>query len=149
MASCACRSGAPYAQCCAPLHRGEREATDARALMRSRYAAFACGLGEYLVETLSANHPDRAHGEEALALVLSRAKDTRRFLGLTVLESHVDGSRGEVLFHARIFERGADRSFTERSAFENEAGQWRYAGEIPGAAATPVTAPGVWPASES
>jgi SEC-C motif-containing protein len=117
--------------------------------MRSRYAAFACGLGEYLVETLSANHPDRAHGEEALALVLSRAKDTRRFLGLTVLESHVDGSRGEVLFHARIFERGADRSFTERSAFENEAGQWRYAGEIPGAAATPVTAPGVWPASES
>jgi hypothetical protein len=36
-----------------------------------------------------------------------------------------------VLFYARIFERGADRSFAERSTFVREAGAWRYAaGEL-------------------
>jgi SEC-C motif-containing protein len=96
--------------------------------MRSRYAAFARGLGAYLVRTLSVDHPDRAHDEAALALALSRVKDRQRFLGLTILASHVEGDRGEVLFHARIFERGVDRSFTERSRFYREALGWRYAG---------------------
>jgi SEC-C motif domain protein len=96
--------------------------------MRSRYAAFALGLGASLVRTLAAHHPDRAHDEAALALTLSRAKDVQRFLGLTILEAHADGDRGEVQFHARIFERGADQSFTERSRFAREDGAWRYAG---------------------
>jgi len=96
--------------------------------MRSRYAAFARGLGAYLVRTLAADHPDRAHDEAALAVALSRAKDTQRFLGLSILESRLEGDRAEVLFHARIFERGADRSFTERSRFRRESSGWRYAG---------------------
>jgi SEC-C motif-containing protein len=98
------------------------------ALMRSRYAAFARGLGDYLVRTLAADHPDRAHDDTALAVALSRAKDTQRFLALEILESRIEGDRGEVLFHARVFERGADRSFTERSRFWREGGAWRYAG---------------------
>lgn len=55
-------------------------------------------------------------------------KDAQRFLGLTILASQVEGDHGEVLFHARIFERGIDRSFTERSRFRKEALGWRYAG---------------------
>jgi SEC-C motif domain protein len=97
--------------------------------MRSRYAAFALGLGEYLVQTLSAGHPERGH--DALARALSRVKEKQRFLGLTILGTAVDGDRGEVTFHARIFEHGVDRSFTERSAFVREAAGWRYAGEAP------------------
>ena len=88
--------------------------------MRSRYAAFARGLGAYLVETLAVTHPDRAHDEAGMVIALSHVKETQRFLGLTILESRVDGARGEVVFRARIFERGADRSFTERSAFVKE-----------------------------
>jgi SEC-C motif domain protein len=130
---CPCHSGLRYAACCGPLHDGVREADTPEALMRSRYAAFARGLGTYLVRTLSADHPDRAHDEVALARMLSRAKDTQRFLGLRILESHVEDDRAEVLFYARIFERGADRSFTERSRFRKESGGWRYAGgEIAG-----------------
>jgi SEC-C motif-containing protein len=101
--------------------------------MRSRYAAFALGLGGYLVETLASDHPDRGHDEARLAAVLSRAKDTQRFLGLTILEAKAEGDRGEVTFHARIFERGADRSFTERSRFRREDGAWRYEGGETGA----------------
>ena len=99
--------------------------------MRSRYSAFALGLGGYLVTTLAVEHPDRAHDEPALVIALSRAKERQRFLGLTILAAHDDGARGEVTFHARIFERGQDRSFTERSTFVRENGAWKYAAGEP------------------
>lgn len=99
--------------------------------MRSRYSAFALGLGRYLVKTLAADHADRALDEGALVIELSRAKERQRFLRLTILDAHDDGARGEVTFHARIFERGQDRSFTERSTFVRENGAWRYAAGEP------------------
>lgn len=98
--------------------------------MRSRYAAFAKGLGKYLLETLASSHPDRKEDANALVIALSHAKDTQRFLGLTILETRTDGDRGEVRFHARIFERGKDVSFTEHSVFVKENGAWRYASVI-------------------
>jgi SEC-C motif-containing protein len=98
--------------------------------MRSRYAAFALGLGDYLVRTLASDHADREGDLEQLAIALSRARETQRFLGLTLLEAKADGDVGEVTFHARIFERGADRSFTERSTFRKEGGAWRYVGGL-------------------
>jgi SEC-C motif domain protein len=129
-ADCPCHSGLRYSACCEPFHKGAAIAETPEKLMRSRYAAFAKGLGKYLIDTLSATHPDRAQDAKALAIALSRAKDTQRFLGLTILETHADGDRGEVKFHARIFERGKDVSFTEHSVFAKENGAWRYAGVI-------------------
>jgi SEC-C motif domain protein len=125
---CPCFSGLRYGVCCAPMHRGELEAASPEALMRSRYSAFALGLGVYLVKTLASDHPDRAHDETALARELSRAKERQRFLGLTIVSARDEGETGEVTFHARIFERGKDISFSERSTFRREGGAWRYAG---------------------
>ncbi|MGD0526301.1 MAG: YchJ family metal-binding protein [Polyangiaceae bacterium] len=125
---CPCFSGLRYAACCAPLHRGEREASTPEALMRSRYAAFARGLGEYLVRTLASQHPDRALDAVALARELSRVYERQRFLGLRIDEVRTDGDRGEVVFFARVFERGKDCSFGERSSFRREDGKWRYEG---------------------
>ncbi|WP_394839843.1 hypothetical protein LVJ94_23430 [Pendulispora rubella] len=124
---CPCHSGARYGACCEPFHSGAAQAPTPEALMRSRYAAFALGLGAYLVETLAADHPDRAVPLETLARELARARETQRFMGLEIRETSASGERGEVLFHARIFERGQDRSFTERSQFVKEDGAWRYA----------------------
>src|SRR5580704_19616031 len=73
---CPCHSGERYAACCGPFHDGTRVPATPVELMRSRYAAFARGLGEYLVETLSADHSDRAHDSEARARALSRVKET-------------------------------------------------------------------------
>lgn len=101
--------------------------------MRSRYAAFALGLGEYLVRTLASTHPDLAAPRDELARVLGQTRAKRRFVGLRILSATTSpaGDRGEVLFHAAIFERGADRSFAERSTFVREDGAWRYAeGEL-------------------
>jgi SEC-C motif-containing protein len=125
---CPCHSGARYAACCGPVHERKSRAATPEALMRSRYSAFALGLGYYLVETLASDHPDRAGDVARLVQALSRAKDSQRFLGLRILDSGMDGDRGHVTFHARIFERGADRSFGERSRFRREDGAWRYEG---------------------
>lgn len=94
--------------------------------MRSRYAAFALGLGAYLFDTLAVSHPDRAAPREAAIRELSRVRERQRFLGLTILHASTESDTGEVLFVARVFEKGADRSFAELSGFVREGGAWRY-----------------------
>ncbi|MBX3189956.1 MAG: hypothetical protein KF819_23225 [Labilithrix sp.] len=127
---CPCRSGARYKACCGPIHGGARAATP-EALMRSRFSAFALGLGDYLVDTLAREHADRALPREALARELAQIRDRRRFMGLEIRESRESGDEGWVTFHARVFEKGKDVSFAERSRFVREDGAWRYAsGEI-------------------
>lgn len=95
--------------------------------MRSRYAAFALGLGDYLVRTLASTHPDRALPADTLARDLSRARQRQRFPALRIVRAAAEGDSGQVLFVASIFERGVDRSFAERSTFVREGGAWRYA----------------------
>jgi SEC-C motif-containing protein len=123
---CPCHSGLRYGACCKPLHEGQREADTPQALMRSRYSAFALGLGAYLLRTLTADHPDRADDDAERALAQTR--EGHRFLGLTILEEQAAGDQGVVVFRARIFSRGVDQSFTERSRFRREGGAWRYEG---------------------
>ena len=94
--------------------------------MRSRYAAFALGLGEYLVRTLATEHPDRSLPHEPFVRELTRAHETRRFMGLRILHAAANGAAGEVMFHARIFEKGVDCSFVELSSFSREDDAWRY-----------------------
>jgi SEC-C motif domain protein len=94
------------------------------ALMRSRYSAYALGLGSYLVETLAADHPERGRPAAELARELGRARLTQRYMGLTIFPARPD----EVLFHARIFVEGRDHSFVELSFFVRETEGWRYAG---------------------
>jgi len=98
--------------------------------MRSRYAAFALGLGDYLVHTLADSHVDRASPPEALALELAGVHHRQRFLGLTIVHAASAGDCGEVLFYARVFERGVDRSFAELSAFVKQTEGWKYASGI-------------------
>lgn len=48
-------------------------------------------------------------------------------MGLRILHTSVSQADvGEVLFSARVFEKGADRSFAELSRFVREDGSWRY-----------------------
>lgn len=95
--------------------------------MRSRYAAFARGEVAYLAKTLCADHPDRT---EDAAQAYRRARENQRFLDLCIMHTSVDGDVGEVLFYARIFERGVDCSFVELSAFVREGGEWKYASGV-------------------
>lgn len=98
--------------------------------MRSRYGAFALGLAAYLLATLAHGHPDRLTEEGdpgAFARALAETRRRHRYLDLRILEARQDGDHGVVLFVARIFERGTDRSFAELSEFTKEDGRWKYA----------------------
>lgn len=127
---CPCHSGKRYVACCAPLHRGEREAETPTVLMRSRYAAFALGLGEYLVRTLAKEHADKELPHDVLVRELSNARQRQRFMGLRILHEEVSGNEGQVMFYARIFEKGVDGSFVEVSQFVREGVAWRYASGV-------------------
>jgi SEC-C motif domain protein len=101
--------------------------------MRSRYSAFALGEARYLQDTLAEAHPDRYIAPLVFARAILDGKVKRKYLGLTIENSRIlpghageDGSEGEVLFHARIFERGKDCSFRELSSFAVENARWRY-----------------------
>ncbi len=120
---CPCGSGLRYRACCGSLHDGERTADTPEALMRSRWSAFSLGLGAYLFDTLASTHPDHATPRDLAIRELSAARHRQRFLRLTILDAGTDA----VLFHAKIFEKGKDRSFAELSQFVREGGEWRYA----------------------
>lgn len=91
--------------------------------MRSRYSAYALGLGEYLVAT-SARAP--RPGE---AVELGAWARTVGWAGLTVLERQQGGpddATGVVHFVAKYVEASALVSLEERSQFDRDAGRWRY-----------------------
>ena len=135
---CPCGSKLAYEDCCAPYHRGEREAPTAMALMCSRYSAFVRGDEQYLLRTLHPDHADWEAGEQSLRRSLKETFHRSRYGGLAVLDQRPPGSDGlaEVLFHARVREGSRDRSFVERSYFAHDGVGWRYlAGDLLPAAA--------------
>ena len=129
---CPCKSGALYIDCCRPAHTGEVAPKCPQDLVRARYAAFALGLGEFLHATLGEGHPDRVPPSplstpaEVAARVaeLSRAGRSLKYMGVSILESDED----EALFLAKVFQKGADRSFAELSSFAWQDGILRYTG---------------------
>jgi SEC-C motif-containing protein len=105
-----------------------REAADAETLMRSRYSAFAAGEIDYLVRTLHPDHDDRELSDDALREVLRRSARTHKYMGLTILDTEPADAQGiaRVLFFAKVFEQGANRSFGELSSFAHDGTGWRY-----------------------
>ncbi len=124
--NCPCHSGERYEACCAPFHRGTRAAPTPERLMRSRYAAFALKLVPYLYATFHSEHEDRKLPKPEVLRGLRDAAEGFRYVGLKIIEAREEGERGQVLFFARLFERGIDRSFVELSEFRKEDGAWRY-----------------------
>ncbi|HEV7173757.1 YchJ family protein [Pedococcus sp.] len=113
--ACPCGRGASYTGCCGPLHEGQRAASTAEELMRSRYAAYVVGDTSYLLRTW---HPRTRPAE----------LDPGRFVGwldLTVLataDGRYDDRFGEVEFRATH----GDGVLHERSRFVRRAGRWVY-----------------------
>jgi SEC-C motif-containing protein len=115
---CPCHSGKPYASCCKPYHEGQ-PAPDALALMRSRYAAYALSLADYIIETTAS---DIAASKEE---ILSFSSHTS-FENLLIRE-FIDGKKiAFVTFTAILKQKGQDVSFTEKSRFIERDGRWYY-----------------------
>lgn len=122
---CPCGSGQAYRLCCHGYHEGN-EPGDVATLVRSRFAAFALGEGEYLWRTLHPDHALRGREKDAVVRELSRARQTLRYRAVEVHDVEVTEPHARVLFTARVFERGRDRSFVELSRFRRTSEGWRY-----------------------
>jgi len=118
--ACPCGSGAAYAACCGPLHQDAQPAPTALALMRSRYAAFAIGDGDYLFRTwYPRTRPDAVGLDPALTWTGLEITD--------LVAGGPDDDAGEVAFVARWHTRsGEEGAVTERSRFVRRAGRWLY-----------------------
>ena len=91
--------------------------------MRSRYSAFALGLGEYILKT-QAPALSRQTADEITAWARSVT-----WLGLEVLRVERGGpndARGRVEFVARFKEGGRAVEQRELSRFDRVDGRWRY-----------------------
>ncbi|MDA3648828.1 YchJ family protein [Saccharopolyspora indica] len=116
---CPCGLGEPFAECCAPLHSGERRASTAEQLMRSRFSAFAVGDAAYLLESW---HPSTRPDEVEL-------DPQQRWLHLEILQRTGGGpfdSAGTVRFRAHYRLPGEKGALTENSRFVKEGGAWFY-----------------------
>ncbi len=122
---CPCRSGKRYGRCCLPWHRGT-PAPNPEALMRSRFAAFALGLVDYLIDTTDpdgrVHREDRAEWAEELAGYCREVS----FDSLEIEGAGVRGAEAWVKFRAGLTRKGRDASFTERSRFVQRNGLWVY-----------------------
>ena len=120
-ATCPCGSGRDYGECCGVLHAG-KAATDAEALMRSRYSAYALGLGDYLARSWHASTLPRD-----FSLHLD-APPPLTWLGLDIKHCRDYGpGAAEVEFVARYRVGGGSATrLHERSRFIREDGHWFY-----------------------
>lgn len=117
---CRCDTGAVYAACCGPLHRGERSAATAVALMRSRFTAFALGEVGYLLATW---HPDTRPAD----LDLDDAVTWRRLQIVDTEAGGTDDPTGVVQFRAQYVRDGSRHILHERSRFARGSdGRWLY-----------------------
>jgi SEC-C motif-containing protein len=115
---CPCGSGKTYTNCCRLLHMGET-ATDAEALMRSRYSAYVLQLEDYLLRTW---RPDT----RPAALGLAEDKPIK-WLGLKVLRFEVTGENSAIVeFEARYKMNGKAEKLHEVSKFTRVNANWYY-----------------------
>ncbi|ART71487.1 hypothetical protein BTO20_25680 [Mycobacterium dioxanotrophicus] len=118
--ACPCGSGEEYGHCCGALHRGERTAATALALMRSRFSAFALGDADYLIATW---HPET----RPKRLDLDDGIVWRRLQIVDTDAGGTDDETGVVEFRAQYEHDGKRHILHERSRFDRDRrGAWRY-----------------------
>ncbi len=116
---CPCGRGA-YQACCEPFHIQTQTAPTAEALMRSRYSAYALGLGDYVLLTWhSSTRPPQLNLQQEIA--------QGKWLGLSVKGHWPGHGKAEVEFVARYKpNHGPASRLHERSRFVQEQGRWYY-----------------------
>lgn len=122
---CPCQSKKTYASCCKPFHEGSLPAT-ALELMRSRYAAYALGLADYIIETTHPGSPQFQHDQVLWKKGISEFSSHTQFRDLEILHFVESSPFATVTFVAHLTQNKKDVSFTEKSYFEKVRGRWFY-----------------------
>jgi SEC-C motif domain protein len=124
---CPCCSGKEYSQCCKPYHMGADLPPTALALMRSRYAAYALDLPEYLMETTHRDNPNFRIDRRAWKREIQKFIKGTKFLKLEIISF----DETQVTFAAFLKQNAQELILKEKSLFQKQAGKWLYlSGEL-------------------
>ena len=94
--------------------------------MRSRYAAYALCLPEYIIKTTHPENPAYQTNQEKWASEILTFCETTQFTGLEILDFIENKNEAFVTFKALLKQNEKDASFTEKSRFLKENHQWLY-----------------------
>lgn len=122
---CPCGSGERYSACCEPFHQGKNPET-ALQLMRSRYAAYALNLPDYILATTHPGSPGYMDDKFSWKRAISNFCRGSTFERLEILDSKEVDSLATVTFTVHLSQQGRDTTFTEKSHFEKRGGRWFY-----------------------
>ncbi len=112
----------PYAICCGPLLAGERRASSALALMRSRYTAFATQNAQYLYDTYA-----KAERSQHRLSDIARELSGSMWVKLEIVSvKQEDTHNARVAFRAYNQKGRQQFCLAEDSAFVKEEEGWRY-----------------------
>jgi SEC-C motif domain protein len=121
---CICGLGESIEACCGPIIKGERAAPTAEALMRSRYAAYALGEIDYILDSL---HPLHREDVDRSATETWSKSATWKGLEIVSTEGGTEADeRGMVEFIARFELGGAPQVHHERAQFARHGGRWYF-----------------------
>lgn len=122
---CPCQSGKQYGMCCRPFHLQEKPDT-ALQLMRSRFAAYALCMPDYIIHTTHPASPQFCHDAKEWAQKIAEFSSHTEFKDLEILGFQESGAFATVTFVAHLIQDQKDVSFTEKSYFEKVKGKWLY-----------------------
>ena len=124
---CPCHSGKTLASCCLPFIEGKVLPSSALELMRSRFAAFALGRAEYIMQTTHQQNRQYQKNRAKWKKEIETFSITMDFVGLIIHAHEQTGDRARVEFTAQLVSsEGVDCSFRETSQFVQEDGRWLY-----------------------
>ncbi|MCV9387177.1 YchJ family protein [Reichenbachiella ulvae] len=124
MQKCPCCSGKSYEECCESVI-AEQSAPTALALMRSRYSAYTCVDGEYLMATTHSRTRSKYNKEDLENW--GRENQWTQLEIVSVEHGRINDDRGIVEFKAYFEDvKGQKHIHHERSNFIKENGKWYY-----------------------
>ena len=99
--------------------------------MRSRYAAYALDLPEYIMATTHPDHPSAKKDPKMWRHEIDTFSQETDFIDLKILSDREGDDTAFVEFRAILKNQGHDVSFTEKSRFLKVDDRWLYeSGEI-------------------
>ena len=123
---CPCGSELDLEKCCLPLIQGKVKAATAQDLLRARYTAFTRGDVDFILRITV------GHVTKSIEKRLRIGRKARDGLGSKLFNlkwAKRNNDTGTIVFGAHYRDRkdGKDHEHWEKSFFEKENGQWRFA----------------------
>jgi SEC-C motif domain protein len=123
--NCPCGSNKAFAECCEPLLKGDRLATNPEELMRSRYTAYVVKKVKYIFDT---SLPElRKTLDENATKDWSERSAWEKLEIVSTDKGGAEDKEGTVEFKAHFTIDKAARLHHERATFKKYRGRWYYA----------------------